>query len=89
LKCCQEQGATLISSTLELIYSRDIYQSILHVAYKQHCFAWAPVILGFTPAGPLELLNAKKFFKLQTVHSVFLGCCLFDVLTQIDSQGKL
>jgi hypothetical protein len=37
----------------------------------------APVILGFTPAGPLEFLNAEKFFKLQAAHSVFGGAaCL-------------
>jgi hypothetical protein len=35
----------------------------------------APVILGLTPAGPLEFLNAKKFsnFKLSTL---FLGVLL-------------
>ena len=37
----------------------------------------APVILGFTPAGPREFLNAEKFFKFQTKHSVFWGAvCL-------------
>jgi hypothetical protein len=37
----------------------------------------ASVILGFTPAGPLEFLNAEKFFKLQAAHSVFGGAaCL-------------
>jgi hypothetical protein len=36
-----------------------------------------PVILGFTPAGPRELLNAKKFFKLQTTHSdLWRAACL-------------
>ena len=40
-----------------------------------------PVILRFRPADALEFVNAKKFFKLQTVHSVFwrAGCLMFQL----------
>ena len=38
---------------------------------KLHCFLEALVIPRFTPADPLEFVNASKFFNLQTVHSVF------------------
>jgi hypothetical protein len=48
-----------------------------------HCLFEVLVIPLVTPADRLEFVKASKFFNLQTVHSVFLACRLFDFPTQL------